>query len=135
MAHLDMKSFHNALASDWVDSLLYYDDLSRIVDTIDIVFEEDYLDADIACEAIAAIEALALLKRRDGKSTPYSETIKKWAKSVKLSVPAEVVHMADQALNKIVSQESELYKLWEETESFKQWLGEIQNLKNRINLK
>jgi len=126
-------NFDNDTALDWVFELEEVNDLSLIEKTIDAVFDDDYIDSDIGCEALIAIEAIARLIGNFGKDNSYAEDLDSWVKSHNLDVNNELIVRGKKALDLIVSEKSELYELWEETEDFDTWKNEIDDLRARLN--
>lgn len=122
--------FDNDTACDWAYDLEDASDLSYIKDSIQEVFSEDYLDSDIACEALAAIEVLARLRGHFGKQNAYTETIDKWVIKNKFSVSKELITLSNNAINRILDDKSELAELWEHSP---EWIAEVNDLKDRIN--
>jgi len=127
-------NFDNDTALDWVFELEEVNDLSLIEKTINAVFDDDYIDSDIGCEALIAIEAIARLIGNFGKDNSYAEDLDSWVKSHNLDVNNELIVRGKKALDLIVSEKSELYELWEETEDFDTWKNEIDDLRARLNL-
>jgi len=125
-------NFDNDTALDWVFELEETNDLFLIAETLEAVFTEDYIDSDVGAEALIAIEAIARLKGNFGVENSYAEDLDNWIKSHKLEVSDELIEKSKKALELIVSNKSELYELWEETEDFEAWKDEIINLKNRL---
>jgi len=125
-------NFDNDTALDWVYSLEETDDLSLIKSTIESVFEEEYLDADVGSEVLVAIEVLARLKGNFGKEEPYSEDVDKWVKAHPLKVEMELIRKAKDAIDIVLSDKSELKELWEEVGKYDAWSNEVLDLKNRL---
>ena len=126
-------NFDNDTALDWVFELEEVNDLSLIEKTINAVFDDDYIDSDIGCEALIAIEAIARLIGNFGKDNSYAEDLDSWVKSHNFDVNNELIVRGKKALDLIVSEKSELYELWEETEDFDTWKNEIDDLRARLN--
>src|SRR5512139_44529 len=76
------RVFENDMALDWACRLEEADDLSVIEEAIDAALapfdEEDFLDSDVGCEALAACEAIARLKGNVGARTSGTEMVDKW---------------------------------------------------------
>lgn len=125
--------FENDTACDWAYSLEESEGLTLIEKTIDAVFDdEEYIDADICDEALAAIDVLARLKGNIGQKDSYTEEVDKWVAKQKVTVPAELLEKAKKALTAIGGKDSELYELWEETEDFTAWQSELKKLEERL---
>ena len=125
-------NFDNDTACDWAYELEESTDLSVVERSLNEVQSEDYVDADVGCEAIAAAEVVARLRGKFGTRDSYTETVDKWVESHKIDPPAELVAKATVALQKIVSEGSELLELWEESGNASEWLAEINALQDRL---
>jgi hypothetical protein len=121
------ESFGNDTACDWAYELEGITDLSVIESTIDRVLEseDEYLEAPDAEEAIAAIEVIAKLLGNGTQSDSYTERADAWVKENNLRPSAELIQKARNAISKILSENSELAELWEESE---EWKPEISKL-------
>ncbi len=124
-------NFDNDTACDWAYGLEGINDLSLIENTIESVFNDE--DADVAMEALAAIDVLARLKGQMGVKNSYTERVDNWVSSVKLSVSDELVDKANKVIALILGPSSELFELWSESDYFSAWQKEITSLKNRLN--
>jgi len=125
--------FENDTACDWAYGLKDVEDLSLIENALDAVFEEEYVESYIACEALAAMETLAKLKGNGDVKNSYTETVDMWVSSVHLKVSSELLDKANNALTMILGSSSELQELWAESEEFAAWLKELESLKTRMN--
>ncbi len=76
-------AFDNDAACDWSADLTEADDLSLVEDTLSSAEEadEDELDLDMACEAIAACEVVARMQGRGGRSNANTAELDQWIKS------------------------------------------------------
>jgi len=128
-------SFGNDTACDWAYGLENISDLSLVREAVQNVLDtdEEYLEADTATEAIAAIEVIARLKGNFGMRDAYSESIDAWVEANPQQPPQDLVALALQALDRILAEPSELLELWEESEEFDAWKGSVLDLKNRVN--
>lgn len=125
-------NFDNDTALDWVFELEETDDLSLIEQIIEVAYAQDYIDSDIASEALVAIEALARLKGNFGVKNEYAEDLDNWVEEHKLVVPDALIEKSKKVLERIISNQSELCELWEETDNFDDWLKEVNDLKMRL---
>jgi hypothetical protein len=127
-------SFDNDTACDWTAELEEAEDLAPVHEALDGVIEndEDYLDSDDACNAIAACEVLARLKGNWGKRDAYSEDVDRWVEAHPIAPDAEVIAKANTALDRILGEDSELRELWEETD-FDAWKQCMDDLRRRVN--
>jgi hypothetical protein len=142
-------SFQNDWALDWLGDLRESGDASQIQATLNRVVEHggtkhsppsllerlrgrrrhtDWLDADVASEALAAAEIIAawlghpLAKLPDG--------IAEWVQKHSSSFKPDIVPLARQAV-KIVRTNSELKDFWEEGDAT-EWHQVIQDLDKRL---
>ncbi len=131
MGAWDATSFGNDTANDWAYDLEGCEDLSHIEITLQQVLDvgDDYLDADVASEAVAAAEVLAWLC---GKPTPvnaYTEKIAEWVSAHPTKPPTATVQMALSVLDRIQREQSELAELWEDDP---EWADSMTDLRNRL---
>jgi Domain of unknown function (DUF4259) len=134
MGTWDVGSFDNDDAADWAYELEECGDLSVIENAIAGALDpsDDYLEAPVATEAIAAIETLARLQGNWGERSSYTETVDAWVERVRLPVPAALARQAMQALDRVVGEQSELRELWEESEEFDAWMASVAELRGRV---
>jgi len=126
------KSFENDDALDWVYELEKCNDPKIFWDAVESVIHEEYVDSDIATEALAALEVTAAMKGKNTGELP--EEVEKWlSENKEIQLPDNFYTRAEEALNKIMGSESELKELWEESDSYKDWLDNMQDLISRIN--
>jgi hypothetical protein len=127
--------FGNDTANDWAYELEECDDLSLIENTLDKVLEvgSDYLDADDAAETIAAIEVLARLQGNWSERNVYTEKVDLWVERVKQKPSAALIKKAQRVIKRILSSDSELFELWEESEDFAAWKSSVKRLQQRVN--
>lgn len=128
------EPFGNDTACDWICSLLETNDLSFIEEALDAVAEvgEDCLEADMASEAIAAIEVLAKLLGRGTQADSYTRDVDEWVKKHSLKPGAALLTKAQQVLKRIQSPDSELLELWDEGEDTGAWKESLQQLASAI---
>jgi hypothetical protein len=124
-------AFDNDTAGDWVAELEESSDLSVVADAIQCVVEigDDYLESDVACEAVAACEVLARLKSNAGKSDAYTEAVDKWVRTHPIKPPPELVSAAITAIDRILGADSELAELWEDDAD---WQSSMASLRKRV---
>jgi hypothetical protein len=129
----DHTTFGNDDACDWGADLHSTEDLSLIEDTLDTAINGgDYLDAPMACAAIAAAEVVARLQGRRGVRNAHTKTIDAWIAAHPIPVPSSLAQQAHAALDRILTQPSELLDLWEESDDFDLWKNSLAELKSRI---
>ncbi len=127
-------SFENDTACDWAYELEQTADLSLIVKTLASVCDadDDYLDADAACEGLAAAEAVARLKGNWGRRDSFTENVDKWVEEHLMPVSRELVELASAAIERILRSPSELLELWHESDDEREWRSSVAELKARI---
>jgi hypothetical protein len=126
--------FDNDTACDWAYDLKETSDLSLIESTLDEVLNlgADYLDADLAQEALAAAETIARLKGNWGIRNSYTEKMDKWVETTKLIPPQPLIEKALKAAERALSGPSELLELWGEGEEFTVWEESVKDLSRRL---
>lgn len=124
------EPFGNDTACDWSYGLLKSEDLSTVESALDAVIgsADEYLEADQASEAIAAIEVLAKLLGKGTQSDAYTEDVDQWVKDHSQSPSTTLLQKARQAIKRIQSPESELLELWNEGEDADAWNASLQQL-------
>ncbi|MCA9112253.1 MAG: DUF4259 domain-containing protein [Planctomycetaceae bacterium] len=129
-----VQSFQNDTAGDWTDQFSRGEDLKLVQLAISRVLskEDEYLESDDACSAIAACEVLAALNGQPCEKTPYSEHILQWISNHEMEVRESLLIAGQKALDRITSYDSELNELWEESEHYDDWLSAVDDLRVRI---
>ena len=129
------ETFANDAAIDWTYELEQVGDLSLVEAAIDAVLEEgedDVLDADLACDALAACEVIARLKGNWGRRDAYSEAADRWVEAHPQPVPSRLVRRAGRAINLILGDQSELRDLWDEAAGGGDWRAAVEDLRKRM---
>ncbi|MCW8129388.1 MAG: DUF4259 domain-containing protein [Planctomycetota bacterium] len=126
-------AFDNDTACDWAGDFVESKDLKMVRQSIKKVLstEDEYLDADAACEALAACEVIARLKGQWGLRNSYTASVDKWVESHPNPPPETLVRDALTAIQRITEPESELLDLWQEDDP-KEWLDGIEDLRKRL---
>jgi len=123
------EPFGNDTACDWGYDLVESDDLSLIEQAITSVLETGgYLDADLGSEALAAVEVLAKLIGKGTQSDAYTEEIDKWVKKHTFFPGEELLIRACQAVDRVLSDNSGLKELWDETDD-NSWSVSVERLR------
>jgi Domain of unknown function (DUF4259) len=124
-------TFDNDIACDWASCLHNVEDLALIRKTIAEVVStgSEYLELELACEALAACEVLACLRGNRGKRDTLTESVDAWLREHPITPPAELVQQAVQALDRIASPPSELL---EQAEGDVEWHEVLTDLRARI---
>lgn len=128
------EPFGNDTANDWAYGLEDIGNLSLIEAAFDAVNndEGEYLGASVGEEAVAAAEALAHLMGKPTETDTYTEKVQTWAKSVSARPNPALKNKARQALQRVLSEGSELRELWEEADEYAQWQDSLKVLQATI---
>lgn len=134
MGAWDHTTFGNDDACDWGGGLGSYEDLSFVEETLDRVIDsgDEYLEAPDSSQAIAAAEVVARLQGHFGIRNAYTESVDEWVAAHPITVSTALAQKTHDALDRIVTEPSELLELWEESEHFQSWRDTITDLKSRI---
>ncbi|MFO1021580.1 MAG: DUF4259 domain-containing protein [Planctomycetales bacterium] len=126
-------TFGNDTACDWTYGLEDVDDFSLVRQAFEAVLnaDDDYLDADIASEGLAACEVIARLKGNWGVRNSYTETVDNWVLSHKIEPPENLIPTALAVIDRVIAPQSELRELWEESGA-DEWLIAVEDLRERV---
>ncbi|MEN8425018.1 DUF4259 domain-containing protein [Acinetobacter junii] len=129
------ESFGNDTANDWAYELEDATDFSVIEAALQVALDEgdEYLDADLAMEAIAAVEVIAKRLGKGTQSDVYTEKVDQWLETISEQPSDGLLSLAKRVLERIVADDSELKELWLESDEYELWLGNIQQLKDALN--
>lgn len=126
--------FENDDVLDWKADLLDSDDIELIEETIEEVLEEEYIESDLASNALGAIEVLAALQGKPGQeilnSQSNTEDLYEWIEAHK-GKGKNLISKAKRAMKKI-KKDSELQELWEESGEYSSWLNTLNDLESRL---
>lgn len=126
-------SFENDAALDWLYDFGENDFrlIDRTLAGVAGMIEADELDADEACEVLAAAECVAAAAGHPATALP--EEIQEWLdENSPIQVKPEFVTMAQQAVTRVLAK-SELRELWLESDEFVAWDTAVTNLQTRLN--
>lgn len=124
------EPFGNDAACDWSYELLGGNDLTLVREAVDAVLnQEGYLDADLACEALAAAEVLSRHMGRGTQSDAYTTDIEAWLTTVSERPDPELIDKARRAIDRIMADDSELRELWDESEDALKWSDSVAALR------
>ena len=126
--------FDNDTTNDWAYGLDDVDDLSLVESAFDEIeaVGTDYLDQDVACNALGACEVLARLLGHPGYTNAYTEKVDQWVTAHKLKPPPALLKRASSAIDRILGSDSELRELWEEGDEAGDWRAAIEDLRVRV---
>lgn len=128
------ESFGNDTANDWAYELEDATDFSVIEAALQVALDEgdEYLDADLAMEAIAAVEVIAKRLGKGTQSDVYTEKVDQWLETISEQPRDDLLSLAKRVLERIVADDSELKELWLESDEYELWLGNIQQLNDAL---
>ncbi|HJS08131.1 MAG TPA: DUF4259 domain-containing protein [Pirellulales bacterium] len=126
--------FDNDTTNDWAYGLEVVDDLSLVEAAFDEIEQvgADYLDQDVACNALGACEVLARILGRPGYTNVYTEKVDQWVEAHKVKPPSALLKRASAAIDRILTSDSELRELWDEGDSGDLWREAIEDLRARM---
>ena len=133
------EPFGNDIASDWAYEFEENDGYEVIEDAFDQIIDmatEEFIDADIGCIAHAAAEVLAK-SFTDGvaENEYYPEPVEKWLQHNQNKHNYELIPKALLALNLLISENSELDELWQDSDDYEDWTKNIAELKETLKSK
>ena len=133
MGTWSVDAFGNDDAADWAFELAETGDLSLLKAAIDeALAESDYLDAPDAAIALAAIEVIARLNGNWGDRNAYTEPADAWVMQANVQLEPALVARARAAIDRILSADSEMVELWQDSDDYEAWLASVENLRSRI---
>ena len=131
-----VDAFGNDYAQDWAEDLRETSNLDAVEDTLDTALDTSAgeLEAPFAAEALVAIEVLARLQGKGGERSDDSAAVDDWvdARKAKARVRADLADKAGRAIERILSEQSELRELWAESEHYAEWRASVEALRGRI---
>lgn len=133
MGTWDVGPFDNDTAADWCGELDDADPAQRVglirrAMTAVLDTGDEYLDGDVAVEAIAAAAIVAAqLPGAAAITSPYAPDFV--VAGGRFAVPDDIVPLALRALDRIVGEDSEWRQLWEESDSYPSALVELQRIR------
>lgn len=120
------KPFENDDASDWLYNLEESEDLSVIEEALENA-KTDYLEAPEGSEILAASEIILALLGSKRKGLP--DNAKEWISNNKKLDPTKLRKKAIKAIDKVLSKNSELDELWQESDDYKGWRKSVEQIK------
>jgi hypothetical protein len=131
-----VDAFGNDYAQDWAQDLHETSNLDAVEDTLNTALDTaaGELEAPFAAEALVAVEVLARLQGKGGARTRDSTAVDEWvdARKPKAKPRADLADKAARALDRILSNESELRELWEDSEHYEEWRASVEDLRARL---
>ncbi len=136
MATWAVDAFGNDYAQDWAEDLGQTSNLEAVENTLDMALDNagETLDAPYAAEALVAIEVLARLQGKGGERSEDSAPVDQWvdARKAKARVRSDLAEKAGRAIERILSEQSELRELWVDSEHYADWRAAVEELRGRI---
>jgi hypothetical protein len=124
----------NDSAQDFIAAVLDETDLTTIEEAIERVLATggDYLEAPAAEEAIAAVSLIARLLNDDDEEAEDGDEIQDWISQCE-QIPDDVlVEKASKALERILTDPSELLEQWQESDDFDVWERGVRALQKSL---
>lgn len=127
------QTFENDTALDWVADFVEIGELEMIQETLETAIEGDDepVDVDVACEALAACEVLAHLNGKPGGEHSTTPELDAWIKGFRKKAPAALYKLAGKAIERVLDEESELRLLWEDAGD-NGWIKDVKDLQARL---
>jgi len=122
-------AFENDAAIEWSSDLAEAD-LTFVMDTLSSAQEvdDDELDVELGCTAVAACEVIARLQGRAARTGAMDGLLDEWVRSHPTRLTADVVKLATNVLDR-VSKESELAQMWRGDIT---WMSHVKELRRRV---
>ena len=128
-----VDTFGNDTACDWAGQFARAGTLEDVpLKLAEVLSSGDYLDADIATEALAACEVLARLQGRWGLRNAYSQDLDAWVLSHPIQPSADLIRKAVLAIDRILAEQSELAELWKDSPEGGAWRTSVEDLRRRV---
>ncbi|MDM8536933.1 DUF4259 domain-containing protein [Desulfobacterales bacterium HSG17] len=119
--------FENDDSCDWLYDLEKSTDLLVIESALNHS-DADYIEAPEGCCILAAAEIIIALQGNAKEGLP--ENAASWvSQNSSLMDTSHLNIKAIQAIDKVLSDVSELKELWEETDDFKSWVEDVEKIK------
>jgi hypothetical protein len=127
-------ALENDDACDYADEIVAEQNLSGVERTLDktLGVSTGYLEAPDGAETLAAAEILARLLGRPGAGSPRLEALDDWIARAKLSPAHELVDKARRAVERVMTEPSELMELWFDSNDFDSWKSSVEDLSRRL---
>lgn len=129
-------SFGNDYAMDWVQDLRESGSLEVIEGTLDQALDggAGELETPFAAEALAAIEVLVRLQdgRVEDDADDAPDAVLQWVAQCKRKANPPLVEKARRALERILSEQSELRQLWQQSPDYAAWRDAVLALQARL---
>jgi hypothetical protein len=127
-------AFDNDHACDFAHDMAEAGDLELLDEALQQVldFGDEELAAPVAEEALVAAEVVARLQGRFGVRNAYTECIDAWVAANPGPPSSGLIAKALKAIDRIVSEPSELLELWEDGDDADAWKKAVAELRARV---
>jgi len=123
-----VTTFENDDASDWLYDLEESNGFTIIEEALEL--EAGYLEAPDGCYALAAADVVLALLGRARPDIP--ETAIQWTQAYSGTDVSALQQMAINAVTLVLSQESELRELWQESDDFGAWKKDVEEIASKL---
>jgi hypothetical protein len=126
--------FDNDTANEWAYQLDGVRDLSLVEAALAEVENvgDAYLDAELACSALAACEVLARLLGNFGYRSSYTANVDAWVASHPRKPGRALLDRAASAIRRVASGKSELREHWAAAHAEASWRDAVEDLQKRL---
>jgi hypothetical protein len=122
-------NFDNDDAADWAYELTESVGTDVLTTALEEAGSVGYLEAPVACIALAAAEVVAALLGNPGKALP--DEMRKWVAVNDVEVEHDLLSLARAAVER-VKEDSELRELWQDSDQYAQWRSLQDDLIKRL---
>lgn len=134
MAIWDTGFFDNDMACDWENGLkedysigYFKDPLNQLIN-----WEEDDLDIDVTCKALAVCAAVSKLFYKSGEESTYTKHLDSLISSNSIILDNEVIQLAIKAITRVINEKGELNLYWKLRGEVDSWTKSIENLDKNL---
>lgn len=128
-----LHSFGNDDAADLLSDLMDQNGVEPVAEAIARVLKSDgYLEAPDAQQGIAACEVVATALGKPSGASQAEEDLASWISRVNPVFGSDIVSQATKAIDRILTPESELLELWQESDEFSDWKADVTDLRSRL---
>ncbi|HWU00375.1 MAG TPA: DUF4259 domain-containing protein [Terriglobales bacterium] len=124
----------NDTAQDFIAAVVDENDLSTIEEAIARVLRSgtDYLEAPEAEEAIAAVNIIARILGRDPEEPEDADEVDEWITRCEVEPDDVLVEEARKALDRVLTEPSELLEQWQESDDGEAWERNVRALQQSL---
>jgi hypothetical protein len=126
--------FENDGAMDFAATVTDGGGITAVEDAFDQVIEigDDYLESSVAEEALMAAEILARLNGQPGPQSSYFKEIDAWVAHQRTKPAPALIDKARRAVKRILSDNSEIVELWQDSDEFEGWKASVESVQARL---